>query len=264
LRIVAKLGGALLTDWEQLREIVSQLIAVRQHGHELILVHGGGKQIKQFLEQLKIPSLFHNGLRVTDAVTMDVVQMVLAGLVNKQMVGAFAAQGQAAVGLCGGDGNSFIARKFQDPANPDFDYGFVGEIHEGDPRLVDSLVQSGFIPVIACLGMDRSGHYYNVNADEMASAAAVFCRAERLLFLTDVPGIYDAEKKVIPQLICQEIAELRSTGVIAEGMLPKTRACERALNHGLQQINILGGREPRGVIRLLLEGKKVGTCIIQS
>lgn len=262
MRIVAKLGGALLTNAELLHEIVSQLISVKQHGHELILVHGGGRQIKQYLELLKIPSQFHNGLRVTHATTMDVVQMVLTGLVNKQMVASFAAQGQPAVGLCGGDGTSFIARKFQDPSFPDFDYGFVGEIHEGESRLADLLVQNGFIPVIACIGMDRAGHYYNVNADEMASAVAVYCRAERLLFLTDVPGIYDSDKKVIPQLTRLQVAELREAGIISEGMLPKTRACERALDHGLRQVNILGGREPRGVLRVLIEGEKAGTAIV--
>ncbi len=262
MRIVAKLGGALLTDKELLRQIVSQLIEVRRQGHELILVHGGGKQIKQCLGQMQISSQFHNGLRVTDAATMEVVQMVLAGLVNKQMVGAFSSLGQAAVGICGGDGGSLVARKFQDPAAPDFDYGYVGEIHEGDSRLLDTLLAGGYVPIMACIGMDRSGAYYNVNADEMAAAVAIFGRAERLLFLTDVAGIYDREKKTIPLLTLAEIAGLREQGVITEGMLPKTRACERALTHGLRQVNILGGKEPRGVLRVLIEGERAGTTIL--
>jgi acetylglutamate kinase len=261
LRIVVKLGGALLTNVEWLHDIVSQLIAVKQQGHELILVHGGGRQIKQYLELMKIPSQFHNGLRVTDAPTMDVVQMVLTGLVNKQIVASFAAQGQPAVGLCGGDGTSFVARKFRDPAFPDFDYGSVGEIHEGESRLADLLVKNGFIPVIACIGMDRAGHYYNVNADEMAAAVAVFCRAERLLFLTDVPGIFDSDKKVIPMLTRRQTAQLREAGIITEGMLPKSRACERALDHGLRQVNVLGGGESRGVLRVLIDGENIGTTI---
>jgi acetylglutamate kinase len=120
--------------------------------------------------------------------------MVLAGLVNKLMVGAFAKQRQAAVGLCGGDGNSFLARKFQDTEG--FDYGFVGEICQGDPRLVNQLLQGGFIPIIACVGMDATGAYYNVNADEMAAAVAIFCRATRLIYVTDVPGVFDKEKQV--------------------------------------------------------------------
>jgi acetylglutamate kinase len=261
LRIVAKLGGALLTDEELLRQIVSQLIAVRRQGHELIIVHGGGKQIKKCLEQMQIPSRFHNGLRVTDKAAMEVVQMVLSGLVNKQMVGAFSLQGQAAVGLCGGDGLSFVARKYQDPVHPEFDYGFVGEIHEGDSRLVDTLLTGGYVPIMACIGMDRNGFYYNVNADEMAAAVAIFCRAERLLFLTDVAGIYNAEKKTIPQLTLGQITQLRADGIISEGMLPKTRACERALLNGLQQVNILGGKEPQGVLRVLIEGERAGTTI---
>jgi acetylglutamate kinase len=263
LRIVIKLGGSLLTEARLLEQIVRQLLRIQAEGHELILVHGGGKQIKQYLEKLRIPSRFHQGLRITDAATMEVVQMVLAGLVNKQVVAAFAAAGKPAVGICGGDGLSFTARKFasSDDSGSGFDYGFVGEIHQGNPALVKTLLHSHFTPVIACIGMDSSGTYYNVNADEMAAAVAIFCEAERLVFLTDVPGVLDANRAVIPRLERPAIQRLREAGIITEGMLPKTRACERALESGLQQIHILGGREPEGLIRVLTQEESLGTTI---
>jgi acetylglutamate kinase len=263
VRIVVKLGGSLLTDKDLLEGIIGQISALRTEGNEVILVHGGGKQIKHYLEQLRIPSRFHQGLRVTDLATMQVVQMVLAGLVNKEIVAAFGKQGYRAVGLCGGDGRSFLARKYQapDPKNAPFDYGYVGEVHTGDPDLVNLLVREKYVPVIACVAMGEHGSYYNVNADEMAAAVAIFCGGARLIFLTDVPGVFDQQKNVIPVLPRPRIQELRRSGVITEGMLPKTRACERALDCGIQQVHILGGKEPDGMVRVLLRGESLGTAI---
>lgn len=263
MRIAIKLGGSLLTEAPLLEKIVKQVIKIQSEGHEVMVVHGGGKQIKHYLEKLQIPSLFHQGLRITDAATMEVVQMVLAGLVNKQVVAAFAAAGKPAVGMCGGDGLSFVARKYANPEDSasGFDYGFVGEIYQGNPALVKTLLHSHFTPVIACIGMDSAGAYYNVNADEMAAAVAVFCEAERLVFLTDVPGVLDSDKKVIPQLDGPAIRRLRDAGIITEGMLPKTRACERALENGLRQIHIVGGKEPEGLARVLLHGESLGTTM---
>ena len=263
MRIVVKLGGSLLTDVELLHRIIAQLTEVQDRKHDVIVVHGGGQQIKQYLEQLKISSHFRNGLRVTDPATMQVVQMVLAGLVNKDIVAAFAQNHRAAVGLCGGDGRSFIARKFADrgtqPGN--FDYGFVGEIVQGNPKLVNLLLSEGYFPVIACIGLGEEAAYYNVNADEMAAAVAIFCKAERLIFLTDVPGVLDAEKKVIPALTPAQMEKLRASAVISEGMLPKTRACERALEHGIRQIHIVSGKAQDCLSRLLLQGESMGTTI---
>jgi len=261
VRIVVKLGGSLLTDLDLLHKMVAQLSATRGAGHQVIVVHGGGKQIKETLERLAIPSRFHQGLRITDAPTMRVVQMVLSGWVNKEIVAAFHQAGQKAVGLCGGDGGSFLARRFQ-PAGEPFDYGYVGEVFQSDPRLVEVLLAEGYLPVIACTALGIDGAYYNINADEMAAAAAIFCRAERLVFLTDVPGVFDERRQVISQLNRQKIAELCRTGVISEGMLPKTRACERALAGGIQAIHIVGGKEPNCLLRVLLQNESLGTEIV--
>jgi acetylglutamate kinase len=264
VRIVVKLGGSLLTELGLLHTMVAQLIALQSHDHEVIVVHGGGKQIKETLERLAIPSRFHQGLRVTDAATMRVVQMVLSGWVNKEIVAAFFKQHRKAVGLCGGDGSSFIARKFDGtPLEVPFDYGYVGEVCLGDPNLIELLLREGYFPVIACTAIGEDAAYYNVNADEMAAAVAVLCKSDRLVFLTDVPGVFDAERQVIPRLNRREIAALRDSGVITEGMLPKARACERALAEGLAEIHIVGGREPGGLTRLLLQNQPLGTAIVQ-
>jgi acetylglutamate kinase len=260
--MVVKLGGSLLTDTELLHTIIAQLAEIQDQNHDVIVVHGGGKQIKQYLEQFHMPSQFHNGLRVTDSISMQVVQMVLAGLVNKNIVAAFVQRHRQAVGLCGGDGSSFITRKFRDGQPEDFDYGYVGEVSSGNPELVNLLLSKSYIPVIACIGLGEEAAYYNVNADEMAAAAAIFCSADRLIFLTDVPGVLDAERKVIPCLDRSQMDRLRSVGVISEGMLPKTRACERALNQGIRNIHIIGGREPKCLTRVLLNNEPLGTAVV--
>ena len=261
MRVVVKLGGSLLTDLDLLHRMVAQLSAIQGAGHQAIVVHGGGKQIKEILEQLAIPSRFHQGLRVTDAPTMRVVQMVLSGWVNKEIVAAFHKLGRKAVGLCGGDGGSFIARKYQ-PADEPFDYGYVGEVFQGDPELVELLLGKGYLPVVACTAVGKDGAYYNINADEMAAAAAIFCKVERLVFLTDVPGVLDEQRTLIPRLSRGKVAELRRSGVISEGMLPKTRACERALARGIQAIHIVGGKEPDCLLRVLLKNESLGTEIV--
>jgi len=262
LRIVVKLGGSLLTDLDLLHRMVAQLGAVQDQGHEVITVHGGGKQIKETLERLAIPSRFHQGLRVTDGATMRVVQMVLSGWVNKDIVASFHRQGRKAVGLCGGDGGSFVARKFTAAGDGSFDYGQVGEVFQGDPKLVQVLLKDRYFPVVACTAIGADGAYYNVNADEMAAAVAGLCQAERLVFLTDVAGVFDAERQVIPRLNREIIGRLRESGVISEGMLPKTRACERALDEGIREIHIVGGKEPDCLVRVLLKNEALGTAIV--
>jgi acetylglutamate kinase len=266
LRIVVKLGGSLLTERELLPKIIAQLAEVLEQHFEIIVVHGGGRQIKDYLERLSIPSHFHDGLRVTDLATMEVAQMVLAGLVNKNIVAALVNQHLPAVGLCGGDGNSFTARRYSgsDTHGRPFDYGFVGEVFKGDARLVNLLLAKKYVPVIACIALGDDQAYYNVNADEMAAAVAVFCRAEWLIFLTDVPGIFDAQKKVISSLNRRCVQELRSAGVLSEGMLPKTRACERALENGVREVHIVGGKEQGCLTRVLLHGETLGTVIRET
>jgi len=263
VRLVVKVGGSLLTDPGLLHKIVAQLVHLRGRGIQIIVVHGGGKQIKYYLEQLRISTQFHKGLRVTDTDTMQVVQMVLAGLVNKNIVGAFSNMNCRAVGMCGADGRSFLAQKYWDPqeVNEPFDYGQVGEISQGDPALINLLLKHDYFPVIACMGIGVDGTYYNINGDEMAAAVAVACHADQLIFLTDVPGIFDARKRVIPNLNSHELEQLRSQGIISEGMFPKTRACEQALREGLTQIHIIGGQEQNCLLRVLVENEKLGTAV---
>ena len=263
MRLVVKLGGSLLTEPGLLHRIVAQLIHLRDSGHQVIVVHGGGKQIKHYLKELRIPTETHRGLRVTDPETMRVVLMVLGGLVNKSIVAVFNQLEGRAVGLCGADGSSFLAHKYRDDQEeePPFDYGQVGEISQGNPALVDLLLEHNYCPIIACVGVGPDAAFYNVNADEMASAVALLCRADRLIFLTDVPGVLDADRQVIPRLGQTEIDRLRNQGVISEGMLPKTRACERAIREGLSQVHIVGGREQDCLVRLLENDEPLGTAI---
>lgn len=263
MRVVVKLGGSLLTEPDLLHRMVAQLAGVQDDGHEVIVAHGGGKQIRETLERLQIPSRFHEGLRVTDAATMRVVQMVLSGWVNKEIVAAFFKQQRKAVGLCGGDGGSFVAEKFTTSTRDSFDYGYVGEVYRADPALLDLLLKKSYVPVIASTAIGEDGAYYNINADEMAAAVAVFGKADRLIFLTDVPGIFDAWRQVIPSLHRDEMAGLRASGVISEGMLPKTRACERALAAGLPEVRIVGGKEPECLTRVLLQNEALGTAILR-
>jgi len=262
LRIVVKLGGSLLTDWGLLHRMVAQLAVIQAAGHEVITVHGGGKQIKETLERLGIPSRFQQGLRITDAATMQVVQMVLAGWVNKEIVASFRRQNRKGVGLCGGDGSSFIARKFETTLEGSVDYGYVGEVFRGDSKLIELLLNEGYFPVIACTAIGEDAAYYNINADEMASAVASICNAEQLIFVTDVAGVLDAQGRVIARLDRNTMAELRESGVISDGMLPKTRACERALCKGLREIHIISGKEPDCLVRVLLGNESLGTAIV--
>ena len=263
MRLIVKVGGSLLTDQELLHKIVGQLVQLKNKDLEFIIVHGGGKQIKYYLNKLQLQSEFKNGLRVTTPQTMEVVQMVLAGLVNKNIVAAFSKFSIPAVGLCGADGESFIAQKHWDSAGngTGFDYGQVGEVVQGNPTLINLLISHNFIPVIACVGLGIDGSYYNVNADEMASAVAILCDADRLIFLTDVPGILDSNKKLIPNLNSRQLNELRSNNVVTEGMLPKTRACDRALKEGISKIHIVDGKEIDCLLRLISFEEQIGTTI---
>ena len=263
MRLIVKIGGSLLTDQRLLHKIVGQLVQLKNKGLELIIVHGGGKQIKYYLTQLKLDSQFRNGLRVTSPQTMEVVQMVLAGLVNKNIVAAFSKFDQPAVGLCGSDGQSFIAQKYWDPEEngTEFDYGQVGEVVQGNPTLINLLITHNYFPVIACVGLGLDASYYNVNADEMASAVAALCEADRLIFLTDVPGILDSNKKVIRNLNSQQLQKLLLNNIITDGMLPKTRACNRALKEGISKIHIVGGKEDDCLLRLISFEEQIGTTI---
>lgn len=240
MRLVVKLGGAALDDSALLDRCAQVLTQLARQGHQVALVHGGGTALTRTLEQLGKTSEFVNGLRVTDAHTREVAVMVLAGGINKHVVAALARCGQSAVGLSGGDGLAFRARKL--PVNGR-DLGFVGEVCAADPRWLEAIWAQGALPVVASLALGFDGEYYNINADQMAAACALACRAEVLVFLTDVPGVWDAERTLIGRLSAAEIATLAESAVIQGGMLPKLDACQRALAGGVRRVHILPAAE---------------------
>jgi len=219
-----------------LRKCARAIVELAQDGHHITVVHGGGSALTRTLKLMGKQSDFVNGLRITDAETRDVALMVLSGIVNKSLVAAIVAAGSAAVGLCGADGMAFRARKKQ---NSSCDLGFVGEICYAEPRWIEAIWSAGSIPVLSSVALGSDGEYYNINADQMASACAVACHADTLIFLTDVDGVKDAEGVVIPWLNTRDVAALVAASVIGGGMLPKLEACSEALHRGVGRVRIL-------------------------
>ncbi len=235
MKFVVKLGGAALEDPTLLQQCARAVADLAQDGHKVAVVHGGGMQLTRVLAQMGKQSEFISGLRVTDAETRDTALMVLGGRVNKALVAALQHIHQSAVGLTGGDGHVFRARKKR--TEPDL--GFVGEIAATDPKWLDAIWAMGAVPVISSIALGFDGEYYNINADEMASAAAVATQADALVFLTDVAGVKAADGSVLRWLNLRTIALLERDAVITGGMLPKLNACREALQHGVKRVRIL-------------------------
>jgi acetylglutamate kinase len=236
VKIVVKIGGAALEDKSTLYKCAHAVVDLARDGHKVAVVHGGGSALTRTLKLLGKQSEFVDGLRITDAETRDIALMVLAGIVNKSFVAAIVAAGNPAIGLCGGDGMSFRARKKKTEG---YDLGFVGEICSVEPRWLEAIWGEGGIPVLSSLALGSDGEYYNVNADQMAAACAAACHADSLIFLTDVPGVKDAAGTVIPWLKTKEMAALVAASVISGGMLPKLEACTQALKKGVGRVRIL-------------------------
>jgi acetylglutamate kinase len=246
VRLVIKVGGAQLEEASARAELVRSVAQARMAGLEIVLVHGGGNQIRSLVRKLSLPERYHEGLRITDADTAEVVLMVLAGLVSKSLAAAFEEQGVRAVGLCGADGSTFSSVPER---RSGVDLGYVGAVGNADPRLVETLLAEGYLPLIATvapLARERtgplehegapngtrnpeSGPFYNVNADLAAGPLAKALSAQALLFLTDVPGVLDAEGRSIASLSPERCADLRAGGVIHGGMIPKVEAALAAL-----------------------------------
>jgi acetylglutamate kinase len=240
MKFVVKLGGAGLETPSLLAGSVRAITDLVRDGNQVAVVHGGGVQLTRTLKALGKQSEFINGLRVTDAETRDVALMVLAGKVNKGIVAALGALGQPAVGLCGGDGLLFRARKKRGTFGAEgLDLGYVGEIVSSDPRWIEAIWQLNGVPVLSSMALGFDGEYYNINADEMAAACAIACRADALVFLTDVPGVKGANGEVLRWLSIDQIAEMAQSAVISGGMLPKLSACREALLNGVKRVRIL-------------------------
>lgn len=235
MKYVVKLGGAGLETPELLQGSMRAIAELVRDGNQVAVVHGGGVQLTRTLKALGKQSEFINGLRVTDAETRDAALMVFAGRVNKSLVAALGSLGQPAVGLCGGDGLLFRARKKR--TSPDL--GFVGEIVASDPRWLEAIWQLNGVPVLSSIALGFDGEYYNVNADEMAAACAIACRADALVFLTDVPGVRGGDGNVLRWLSIDQIAEMAKNAIISGGMLPKLGACREALLNGVKRVRIL-------------------------
>lgn len=257
-RIVIKLGGSTLTDAGVRHSLLAQIAELKGQGRDLVLVHGGGNQIAAMLGRLQIESRFHDGLRITDRETRDVVQMVLAGKVGKDLVAELGRSGVSAVSLAGGDGTSFMAERTDSEDGTDL--GFVGRIVKADPRVINALSAAGVVPLFACIALGTDWEYYNINGDQMAAAVAIGCGASQLVFVTDVGAVRDRDGRDIPSLNAEAIREVLTSGVASGGMRPKLRACLQALDGGIARISIVGGNAAGSLTRAVA-GELVGTEI---
>jgi acetylglutamate kinase len=255
MRLLIKLGGTLLDEPHSRQRLAQDLAAVTAKHPHTVVVHGGGKQMTRFLAERGVESQFVNGLRVTTPDVVDAVLKVFAGTVNHELVAALVAAGSRAVGLTGIDAALMEAEPW-DPA-----LGAVGKPVRSNPELLDLLTNAGFLPVVACVAGDRHGHIFNVNADQMAAACAAGFRADRLLFLTDVAGVMDASKQILPVLNLAASRELIAHGIATGGMQAKLEAAGRALAGGVGEVSIAPGAEPQ-VIARLLAGEPVGTKVV--
>jgi acetylglutamate kinase len=267
--IVVKYGGHAMGDITLGRAFARDIALLKQSKINPIVVHGGGPQIGAMLTKMGIESKFEGGLRVTDQKTVEIVEMVLAGSINKEIVALINAEGEWAIGLCGKDGNMVFAEKAKKTIkDPDsniervLDLGFVGEPIEVDRTLLDLLARSEMIPVIAPVAPGRDGHTYNINADTFAGAIAGALKASRLLFLTDVPGVLDKNKNLIKELSVSEAHKLIADGTISGGMIPKVETCIEAIQRGVEGVVILNGKTPHAVLLELLTEHGAGTLIV--
>ena len=266
--IVIKYGGHAMGDDTVARSFARDVVLLEQTGINPVVVHGGGPQIEAMLKRAGVQSQFAAGLRVTDKPTLEIVEMVLAGSINKQIVGYVNAAGGKAIGLCGKDGNMVVAKKAtRRVVDPDsniekiVDLGFVGEPDKVDTTVLDTILGREIIPVLApvCAGAD--GGSFNVNADTFAGAIAGALKAKRFLLLTDVPGVLDKDKNLIEKLSVSEVRELIADGTISGGMIPKVETCLYALEQGVEGVVILDGKVPHAVLLELFTDHGAGTLI---
>jgi acetylglutamate kinase len=266
--VVVKYGGHAMGDEALGAEFARDIVMLKQAGLNPIVVHGGGPQIGAMLNRLGIKSEFSGGLRITDKATVEIVEMVLAGSINKQIVAQLNQAGGRAVGLCGKDGNLIVARKVEqkihDPESnieKILDLGFVGEPAKINPEILEVIQKSDIIPVIAPIGVSEDGHTYNINADTAAGAIAAAMGAARLLLLTDVSGVLDKQGKLVEELTLDQAKALMTDGTISGGMIPKLETCIEAVEGGVEAVVILDGRVRHAVLLELFTEHGAGTLI---
>jgi len=260
MRMVVKIAGALLERDEDVQLVARQIAELARAGHELLVVHGGGKIFTATLARMGIPSRFVSGLRVTDRETRDAAIMVFAGLLNKKLAGAISLAGQPAVGISASDAACFLAEPMQ-IEDREGGLGFVGYLTEVNVDFLRSLWREGIVPVASCMGLGADGELYNINADHMAAAAAEFIRADRLIFLTDVAGVLDGEK-VLRAVRGTDIEDLIRRNKVSGGMILKLEAAKRALAGGVSEVRIVGGAKPRALLAAASAGRCPGTRVL--
>jgi acetylglutamate kinase len=261
LRITAKLGGSILEDSDIRARILSQVGTIAKQGHEVILVHGGGKSLNRRLSQMQMESRFAAGLRVTDAETLEVAVMVLSGEVNKRLVSELGRLGTRAIGLSGADAAAVECVDVSTLPGYPSGIGFVGKPVNVNRSFFEMILKAGLVPVVSSIALDQEAQLYNVNADQMAAACAWGTLCDALVYLTDVPGVRDENGTVLSQMDKADILSLRSHGIISGGMLPKTSSCLEAIDFGVGSVHIVPGADPDILIKFaqgtLTEGTKI-------
>ncbi|MFP4133780.1 MAG: acetylglutamate kinase [Halothece sp.] len=260
--IVIKYGGAAMKDQALKNQVIRDVVFLSCVGMRPIIVHGGGPEINSWLGKLGIEPQFKNGLRVTDSDTMDVVEMVLVGRVNKELVALINQAGGSAIGICGRDGNLISARPRGEEG-----IGFVGEVSAINPQLLESLINAGHVPVISTVASDETGQAYNINADTVAGEIAASLGAEKLILLTDTLGLlkdYSDPSTLITHLSIGEARSLIAEGIVQGGMIPKVQCCIRSLAQGVRAAHIIDGRIPHSILLEIFSDEGIGSMIVGS
>ena len=266
--IVIKYGGHAMANDELKESFAQDVVLLKFVGMDPVIVHGGGPQIDKMLDRLGVASRFVRGMRVTDSSVMDVVEMVLVGKINKEIVGLVNRHGGRAVGLSGKDGELIVARKMHLPGapknSPEHDIGQVGEVVGVNPRVIESLDSADFIPVIAPIGVGMDGETYNINADLVAGKVAQALQAEKLILLTDVEGIKDKAGQLVSTVTSDEALEMIANGVVSQGMIPKVECCVDALKGGVGKTHVIDGRVRHAVLLEIFTKEGVGTEVVRN
>ena len=259
--VVVKYGGNAMTNAELKHAVMSDIVLLAEVGIKVVLVHGGGPEINQMLNRVGIESKFIGGLRYTDKETIDIVKMVLAGKVNKELVSALQLHGGKALGLCGCDGEMIIAEKLES----DVDLGYVGQIKKITTKPILDALNNGYIPIISTVGTSADGQTYNINADTAAARIASCLRAENLILMTDIVGLLqdkDDDSTLIPTVHVSEVPYLKKTGIISGGMIPKIDCCVEAVRRGVKRTCIIDGRVQHSILIELLTSEGIGTQFV--